>query len=454
MNALTSESQRALRRILLERQSDHRVPGIHGTVVRDGEMLWSEGVGSADVAASGEPPDDDAQFQIASISKTFTAVLVMALRDEGRLTLDDTLDQHITESTHGGITIRQMLSHVTGMQREPVGDVWDTLTYPDRAALVAGWNDAERILKPHHRWHYSNLAYSMLGELVARLDERSWADSLQARILDPLGMRRTTVGISGTYAKGYYVPPFSDVPVAEPLLDIDAMASAGGLASTAADLTKWAAFLADPADEVLTSDTLDEMCQPQTLADLDGWQLAWGLGFMLLRSSDRQFVGHTGAMPGHITGLVVQRDAKTGGIVLMNASSAPDPAALALDLATYVLDNEPAEPDIWIAGTHVPAELQGVLGRWYSEGMPFTFSVKQGQLEARAEQAPAQRPPSVFVRVSDDLYRTESGRETGELLRLTRDAFGAVTKMNWATYLVTREPLAFGEWLQDPPGFP
>lgn len=454
MNALTSKSQRALRHILLERQSDHRVPGIQGTVVRDGGVLWSEGVGSADIALPGGPPDDDAQFQIASISKTFTAVLVMALRDEGSLTLDDSIDQHIHDSTHGGITIRQMLSHVTGMQREPVGDVWDTLTYPDRAALVAGWNDAERVLKPHHRWHYSNLAYSMLGELVARLDERSWADSLQARILDPLGMRRTTVGISGKNAKGYFVPPFSDVPVAEPLLDIGAMSSAGGMASTAADLARWATFLADPADEVLAPDTLDEMCQPQTMADLDGWQLAWGLGLMLMRSSERLFVGHTGAMPGHITGLVVQRDTKTGGIALMNASSAPDPAALALDLANYVLDNEPSEPDMWIAGTHVPAELDGVLGRWYSEGMPFTFSVKQGRLEARAEQAPARRPPSIFARVSDDLYRTESGRETGELLRLTRDESGTVTKMNWATYLVTREPLAFGEWLPDPPGFP
>lgn len=59
-------------------------------------------------------------------------------------------------------------------------------------------------------------------------------------------------------------------------------------------------------------------------------------------------------------------------------------------------------------------------------------------------------PPSVFVRVADDLYRTESGRETGELLRITHDETGAVTKMNWATYLVTREPYAFGEWLHEP----
>ena len=450
MAELTDQSQRALRRILLERQSKHRIPGLYGGVMRDGGLLWGAGAGAADLDQSASAPTDDTQFLIASITKTFTAVLVMALRDEGKLSLDDTIDTHIPQSKHTGVTIRQMLSHVTGMQREPIGDVWDTLTYPDRAQLVEGWNEAERILKPHHRWHYSNLAYAMLGELVARLDGREWDDSLKARILDPLGMRRTTVGFSGDQATGYYVPPFSDVPVVEPVLDIKALASAGALASTASDLATWAGFLADPTDEVLSADTVEEMCQPQTMADLDRWNLAWGLGLMLLRSGDRFLVGHTGGMPGHITGLFVERKSTTAGIALMNSTSAPDPAALAAELAAYVMDNEPADPEPWVPGSEVPAELEELLGRWYSEGQPFTFSVHQGRLEARGEAVPDHKPPSVFVRVADDLYRTESGRETGELLRITHDETGAVTKMNWATYLVTREPYAFGEWLHKP----
>ncbi|MBA3266431.1 MAG: beta-lactamase family protein [Nocardioidaceae bacterium] len=450
MAELTEQSQRALRRMMLERQSKHRVPGLYGAVVRDGELLWGLGVGSADIQKPDHAPTEDTQFLIASITKTFTATLVMALRDEGKLDLDDSIDAHIPESSQTGVTIRQMLSHVTGMQREPVGDVWDTLTYPDRAQLLDGWNEAERILKPHHRWHYSNLVYAMLGELVARLDGREWAESLRARILDPLGMRRTTVGFSGDHATGYYVPPFSDVPVVEPVLDILALGPAGALASTPVDLATWAAFLADPVDEVLCADTLDEMCQPQTMADLDRWQLAWGLGLMLLRTGERQLVGHTGGMPGHVTGLFVDRQTKTAGMALMNSSAAPDPADLAAELAAYVLDHEPADPELWVPGSSIPAELRAVLGRWYSEGQAFTFSVRSGRLEARAEAAPSYKPPSVFTEVADDLYRTESGRETGELLRITRDSSGAVTKMNWATYLVSREPYAFGEWLDSP----
>ncbi len=448
MPALRESSQRALRRTLLDRQTQNRVPGVFGAVVRDGKLLWSDGVGAADLDDPDTPPGDDTQHLIASISKTFTAVLVMALRDEGKLSLDDTLDVHIPESEHGGVTIRQMLSHVTGMQREPAGDVWDTLSFPDRSELVKGWSEAERILRPHHRWHYSNLCYSLLGELVARLDGRDWVESLQARILDPLEMSRTTLGLTGRCATGYYVPPYSDVPVVEPVLDIGAMAAAGGLASTARDLATWAGFLAKPVDDVLSPDTVEEMCQPQTLADLERWELAWGLGLMLLRADDRVYVGHTGGMPGHITGLFVHRDSATGGICLMNATSAPDPAPLAVELAGYVLEHEPAEPDLWRPGTEVPAELVGVLGRWFSEGQAFTFSVRQGKLEARSDAAPADKPPSVFAKMGDDVYRTESGREQGELLRITRDPDGTVTKMNWATYLVTREPYAFGEWLE------
>jgi CubicO group peptidase (beta-lactamase class C family) len=450
MSLVPDTTQRELRRILLRHQSEDRVPGIFGGVVRDGAFVWAEGVGASDLGQPDTPPDANSQFLIASITKTFTAVLVMALRDEGKLSLDDTVEMFVPESKHDGITIRQMLSHVTGMQREPVGDVWDTLRYPDRSQLVESWNDAERILKPHHRWHYSNLVYSLLGEVVTRIDGRAWSESLRARVLDPLGMSRTTVGLVAPHATGYYVPPFSDVPVHEPVVDIDAMGPAGALASTAHDLATWASFIANPTDEVLSPDTLDEMCQPQIMADLERWQLAWGLGLMLVRVDDQIFVGHEGGMPGYITGLFVQRPTRTAGLVLMNSTSAADPAGLAVELAGHVLEHAPAEPGLWRPGTAVPPELTGVLGRWFSEGAPFTFSVNAGGLVARGEKAPEHKPPSVFVKVADDVYRTESGRETGELLRITRDRAGNVVKMHWATYLLTREPYAFGEWQDSP----
>jgi CubicO group peptidase (beta-lactamase class C family) len=443
---IAAQTQAALTRIITERQTKGRVPGLVGAVARGGKLAWSGGVGSASLDEPGVAPTADTQFLIASQSKTLTAVTIMALRDEGKLSLDDTVEKLIPESKHEGITVRQMLSHVTGMQREPVGDVWDEMRFPDRAELIAGWNEAERIGKPHNRFHYSNLVYSILGEIVARLEGRSWYESIQARILRPLEMRRTTVGMDGgPAASGYYVPPFTDVPIAEPLLDIGAMDACGGLASTAEDLAKWAMFLADPVDDVLSKDTLDEMCQPQIMADLDRWQLGFGLGFMLFRIGERVFIGHTGGMPGHITGTFVHRPSGTAGLALMNTTSAPNPAALATDLAIKVLEDDPIAPPLWTPGSTVPAELVEVLGTWFSEGQPFVFSVREGRLEAKSPVAPEYQEPAVFDRVSSDVYRTVSGRETGELLRITRDDSGLPTTLHWATYLCTRKPLAFGE---------
>jgi hypothetical protein len=93
----------------------------------------------------------------------------------------------------------------------------------------------------------------------------------------------------------------------------------------------------------------------------------------------------------------------------------------------------------------VPEELVELLGRWYSEGSAFDFSVRDGRLEARSPQLAEHQPSSVFERVGDDLYRTVAGREAGELLRISRDAAGAVRQLSWATYRVTRAPLSFGE---------
>jgi CubicO group peptidase (beta-lactamase class C family) len=444
---LREETGRQLHRTVLDRQRKHRIPGVFAGVVRGGGLLWHTGVGAARLDEPDTPPGADDQFLIASNTKTFTAVMVMQLRDEGRLSLDDTLDRHVPGLARTGPTVRQCLAHVSGMQREPLGDVWEHLVFPDREQLVSGFNDAEQVHRPHHLWHYSNLVYSLLGEVVARLDGREWAESLRSRLLQPLEMRRTTVGFDGAHAEGYYVPPYTDVPVHQPANDLGAMDACGGLASTGADLARWSSFVADPPGDVLSADTLEEMCRPQAMIDRERWTAAMGLGFFLQRSGTRTYVGHTGGMPGHITALFTDRESRTGAVVLTNSGTTPEIDGFAVALADHVTEHEPVDPQPWRPGTHVPEELADLVGVWWSEGSPFTFSVREGRLEARSPSLPEHKPSSVFERLEPDLFRTVSGREEGELLRVTRGADGRAMKMNWATYLVTREPYAFGEWL-------
>ena len=452
MTVLLETTTRSLHRIALEKQRDGRVPGLYAAVCRRGDQLWGEGIGRADVAEE-RPPGPDDQYLIASNTKTFIAVMVMQLRDEGRLSLDDLLGDHVPEVSHP-LTIRQCLAHVSGMAREPLGDVWETLENPTAKELRRDFDDIERVLKPHQHWHYSNVVYAMLGQLIEELDGRSWVESLRTRLLEPLEMRRTSNGFdAGPHVTGYFVPPYDDVPRPEPVMDLKGLAPCGGLASTADDLARWSGFVADPG-ELLSADTIEEMCQPQILLTTEAWNAAMGLGFFLIRTGSgtegRTYVGHTGGMPGHITGVFTHRESGTGGIVLMNNTAPPPPDQLAIELAEHVVEHDPVESDPWQPGTSVPDELRPVLGRWFSEGQPFVFWVEQGELRARIDKPGAAKlAPSRFAQVEADVYRDISGRERGELLRITRTADGSVPKLNWATYLFTREPIAFVEHLRD-----
>lgn len=102
----SDETARALTARALTAQTDGRVPGLAAGVARRGRLEWSTGIGTVDVDRPGDAPDEDTQYPVASNSKTFTAVVTMALRDEGRLDLDDTVETHLADAAHPGVTIR------------------------------------------------------------------------------------------------------------------------------------------------------------------------------------------------------------------------------------------------------------------------------------------------------------------------------------------------------------
>ena len=175
-----------LDRLLATAQAEQRMPSVSACVFRDGEIVWERALGVADVATSRAATTDDV-YRIGSITKTFTAVLVMQLVDEGRIDLEAPLRTYLPEAPVGP-TIRMALSHLTGVQREPPGEIWESMQPPTREELIAGLEDAELVLGPGEQWHYSNLVFALLGEIVMRVGGESYADLLQRRILDPLGL--------------------------------------------------------------------------------------------------------------------------------------------------------------------------------------------------------------------------------------------------------------------------
>jgi CubicO group peptidase (beta-lactamase class C family) len=438
---VTDALQRALETRLRRAQGELRLPSVVGAAFRDGEVVWQEAIGLADVA-SGERASTGHAYRIGSITKTFTAVTIMQLRDQGRLRLDDPVRAHLPEFP-GDATVRQALAHMSGVQREPAGEIWETMQAPTREELVAGLAQAEQVLAPGTHWHYSNLAFSSLGEVVARLGG-AYEQVLRDRVLDPLGLARTELRPGGMRATPYFVHPYADAARVEPDPEVtESTGAAGWLWSTVGDLARWGDFLCTGADGVLARATVDEMARVQTMVDSAGWTSAWGLGLELSRRGDRVLAGHGGAMPGFLAALVVERSERTGAAVLMNTTAGGDPVTLALDLACATLDALEREPRPW-APAPLDPELEPLLGLWWTEGERLVLSVREGRLQAQAVDR-AGMPVSCLEPDGPDRWRVSEGRERGELLRAVRDESGTVVKLYLATYPATRHPSTFGE---------
>ncbi|MGE5829536.1 MAG: penicillin-binding protein, partial [Micromonosporaceae bacterium] len=243
----------------------------------------------------------------------------------------------------------------------------------------------------------------------------------------------------------------------EPGTDFGGVGPAAQLWGSAADLARWAAFLADPGTmdpdgRVLKPSTLDEMRWPLTVTDETLWAAGFGLGLILFPQQDRvMHVGHDGAMPGFLAGVYGRRGgagtpAAMGAAVLGSSGTAVATVELPHRLLNAAVEEDPADVAPWAPGEPAPDAYRSILGRWWSEGFEFVFFWREGALRARGSDDPAGRPPAVFAPIEGepDVLRTVSGREVGERLRLTRDpATGAVVRMHWATYRVTRTQETF-----------
>lgn len=448
-----TDVSRRLERMTRQVQAEARVPALSAALHRADRALWTCAVGGTGGEGRLGP---DTRFRIGSVTKTFTAVLVMQCRDDGLLDLDDPIGRHLEVPAHADLTVRRLLSHTAGLQREPHGDVWDTLRPPAVDELIADLVRAERVLPAARRYHYSNLGFALLGHAVARLRGGTWADVLAERVLAPLDLSATGVAPGPTAATGFLVDAYSDHARPEPATDFAAVAPAAELWSTASDMARWAAFLADPGTVdpdavVLRPVVLDEMRWPQTVTDETLWQAGFGLGLILVPNGERVVhVGHDGAMPGFLAGVYGRRGGagtpRAMGCAVLGSSGT---AAAIIDLPHRLLaaavEDDPADIPVWMPGEPAPARYRSVLGRWWGEGFEYVFCWRDAALRARRADDPPGRPPAVFAPVPDrpDVLRTVSGREAGELLRLTRGADGTVVRMHWATYRFTRTQETF-----------
>lgn len=422
-----------LRRIATE-QATNRAPSLVAAVVRNGEIAWSGARGFIDGAA----PDVDTQYRLGSITKPLVAVLVMRLRDEGRLDLNDRLEQHLPGTEFGHLTIAQLLSHTSGITAESPGAWWERSAGDDWDALNATLPADAVKLRPGKQFHYSNVGYGVLGELVARLQGTTWLTALRSELLDPLGMTRTSPHPEGRHAKGWAVHPFADILLPEPAPDAGAMAPAGQLWSTVRDLARWTSFVGGHTGEVVRPGTVAEMREVVTVDDGESWTVGYGLGFQVVRHNGRRLAGHAGSMPGFLACSMIDPGTGTGALAMANTTAGIAILPLTLDLITITDEQEPALPATWQPSPVDPALLD-LTGLWHWGPSPYHLRVLPGgwlDLYPVAVKGRASR----FRPAGADEWLGLDGYYAGETLHVVRTPQGAPQHLNLATFIFTRRP--------------
>lgn len=432
---LEPSTTRRLEHVLATAQRAGRLPSVVAGIVRDGALVWSGAVGSLDGRPGGAPADDDTQYRMGSITKTFVAVCVLRLRDAGRLDLTDRFEQHVPGSALGRVTVEQLLSHAAGAQAETDGPWWERTPGGDWDALTRA--GAAQRFREGRRFHYSNVGYAALGRLLEAQHGRGWDEVVRVELLEPLGMTRTTTRPAGRAARGLAVHPFADVLLPEPEHDGGAMAPAGQLWTTVPDLARWAAFLAGDTAGLLAAETLAEMCEPHVVVDEPGqpWTGAHGLGWQVWNVDGVRFAGHGGSMPGFLAGLRVRLEGGDGVVTMTNTTSATEMRALSDDLL-QVLDAEAPHPvPPWSAAGD--ASLLDLVGTWHW-GPSVTTARLVGEHLVLGD--PGQARGSRFSRVGPDEWVGLDGYYTGEPLRVVRRADGTVSHLDLASFRFTRVP--------------
>jgi CubicO group peptidase (beta-lactamase class C family) len=429
MDVLPATAHQLLARVA-EAQANARLPSLVAGIVRDGSLAWSGARGRVGDGA----PGPDTQYRIGSISKTFTALLVMRLRDAGALALTDRFEDHVPGSPFGDRTVGQLLSHGAGLQAETSGEWWERTPVGTWDEVLAQLDEHATPHAPGRRFHYSNLGFGALGELVARRRGKPWFEALREEILEPLGLRRTTYRPVAPHATGYAVHPWAQLVLEEPEHDAGALAPAGQLWSTLEDLGRLAAFLLGDTGDVLSADTVEEMKAP-ALVDDDGESLhsSYGLGLQVATVDARRVTGHNGAMPGFVAGVFVDDQAKLGSVWAANTTYGGDRDLMGA-LLRIVREAEPP-----VAGEWTPAALpEGIgielLGTWTWGPNAFVLQARgDGLIELVVPGRKGRE--SRFARDGDDWVGLD-GYFAGERLRIGPEG----RFLNLASYILTREP--------------
>jgi N-acyl-D-amino-acid deacylase len=343
----------------------HAIPGGAVAVLRDGKLIYARGFGYADVANK-TPVQPDALFRIASVSKPITSAAIMKLVEEGKLTLDDRVAPFIAHLTPAPgatvdprweqITVRQLLNHTGGWDRDKPNGGFDPMFRPGIAAAAVNAPapaSAETVIRymkgmpfdfnPGEKFAYSNFGYAILGRVIERAGGMRYEDYVRTRVLQPVGANRTRLGRTrmGDALAGevkYYLPGEPGMGLTAPLVPsvfpgegavpinyggyyLEAMDSHGGWVSSTVDLLRFLAGVDGRASrpDILSAALVAEMTGTGPVVCAGG-ACYYAAGWTVRPTQDDATWSHGGSLNG-TTSMLVRTYHNFSMVGLLNARS-------------------------------------------------------------------------------------------------------------------------------------
>ncbi len=418
------------------------VPGAAVGIVRNGELAAFASHGVADME-SGAVPTSRSIARVASVTKTFTATAIMQLRDASLLALDDPLLLHIPEFTSAqavaapleGVTIRRMLTHHSGLSTEHPDLDWHTPDFPTREHLMDSLDQIKVVIPQDSQWKYSNLAFSLLGEVVSRLSGRPYIEYVHDEIIGPLGMANTVYDLSAEQQKMKmtgYSPPLpgeADLRIA-PVGHLRGFSAAGQLQTNVEDLAKWIGFQVGGGPEsVLALRSRAEMQRPVYVAS--DWSNGQGLGWRAVRQGERVYWNHGGGVHGFATSVLYNVPARTGVVALLNIWPVSVAHDLALSIAELVIGEAgPASSGSGQPEGEAAAAAGDFDGRYWAEpGVPLTVVGSVSGISFAVPQdgeGMLHSPAKLEATAEEDSFKVVNGRGAGETAVFSRNESGDV----------------------------
>lgn len=408
------------------RRKELGIPGMSLAIVSDDRIIYAKGLGYKDFEKQ-VPVTADTQFAIGSATKAFTALSVLMTQDEGKLSLDDSPKKYLPyfkmkdAETDARITVRDLLSHSSGLNRTDLAMITGKL---NRAELIQVAGEAKPTARLREKFQYQNIMFTAAGEIVAQTQGKAWEKFIPERIFKPLGMTNSTMSMVEMqkvkdYSFGYDYNFDTKETRRLPFREIDQVAPAGSINSSAKDMAQWLRFVLNGGSaggkRLVSEKGFEEWLKPQMKISPNG-KFNYSLGWFLQEWNGLKVVQHGGNIDGFNALVAMIPEKKLGFVMLTNVSGSP----LGNELMPIVWENILGKPNATTsaAGTVAPEKEVGKY-KFEAAGLDLEVKMENGKLVA---VVPGQ-PTYVLENVGGRKYKLTNAPEGFFITFREKDAY-------------------------------